>query len=400
MLLPSTVLSSQEAIVAWTAPPVPFPVGEGNVLVQPRCGFSLGTPNGVLQSSQLKLLLHRGGLASPDPTQSSTAEAVSSTGCSRRRNVPRRRQAAVLGCSPPEYLGRRHRELCLSSSSSLAGSRRQGSKLPCNRFVIVSSLTSPRKRGGPESFLFLAPLEGALLPPDLPPIVGTLKGPSSTGGSRRLNVPRRHSSSVLPPRLGKPRRPGELPLRSASSRAGSRRQPAAGRGLFSFVVAAFSRLAPKGAAERACSSSLSAEAEASFGTRPPWLPTTRAKPGLLLCHVRASQGGRRPEGLLEGGRRPKGLLTAGRCNKLHLTAGFGRVSRLFRPKPAVSRCKPALSSPKPAVSRCKPAPSGQSRLLSRCKPASFSQSRLLSRCKPASFGQSRLLFRQRRRTEA
>ena len=43
-----------------------------NVLVQAAvAAFSLGTPEGVLQSSRVNPLLHWGSVASPDPIQSS-----------------------------------------------------------------------------------------------------------------------------------------------------------------------------------------------------------------------------------------------------------------------------------------------------------------------------------------
>ena len=97
----------------------------------------------------------------------------------------------------------------------------------CSRFVIVSSLGSPLQ-GGRESFLFLAQVGGSFAPSHtLPPISRTLKGPPSTGGSRRLNVRVVVPSLQFPDaRLpGKPgRRHRELCSVSPSSLAGSRRQ--------------------------------------------------------------------------------------------------------------------------------------------------------------------------------
>ena len=114
-------------------------------------------------------------------------------------------------------------------------------------FVIVSSLTSPPKGGGPESFLFLSwrlskggsqqagflsslivaafsglarwggpeslllfPLTGGSVASPRPP---SNRRPlaSSTGCPRRLYVRTVHSSSVLSSRLPKGRRPRELP---------------------------------------------------------------------------------------------------------------------------------------------------------------------------------------------
>ena len=133
-------------------------------------------------------------------------------------------------------------------------------------------------------------------PPHPHPIVRHLKVPSSTGCSRGLHV---HvvvgvvSSRLLASLGARGRRHRELPPSPPSSLARSRRQPAAGRGLFSFIVAAFSRLAPR-AAGRACFSSLSAvSAEAdTFGTRPCRLPTEAGKPAPApLPAARLSVGG-------------------------------------------------------------------------------------------------------------
>ena len=54
--------------------------------------LSLGSPEGLLQSSAASCLLHWGGVASPDPTQSSESSKLlsSSTGGSRVLNVLRR----------------------------------------------------------------------------------------------------------------------------------------------------------------------------------------------------------------------------------------------------------------------------------------------------------------------
>ena len=134
---------------------------------------------------QQAALLHWGSVASPDPIQSSAAEAASSTSGSRGLHVPSRHSSSVL---PSRPLQGRPGELPLRSASSLARSRWSGGKPPSSRFVIVSSLVSPLSGRPRELPLPSLSLGGALPLPDPPPIVGPFR-PSSTGCSRRLYVP-------------------------------------------------------------------------------------------------------------------------------------------------------------------------------------------------------------------
>ena len=141
---------------------------------------------------------------------------LSSTSCSRRLNV-RRRSSSLQFPDARLPKGRRHRELCSSFLASLAGSRR-AEQQAAPIVAASSSVLGARPVGAaPRASSSLLSLGEALPPPDPHPIVGTLKGSSSTGCPRRftfLEGTHRQFS-----RLALAGRPGELPLPPSSSLA-------------------------------------------------------------------------------------------------------------------------------------------------------------------------------------
>ena len=152
--------------------------------------------------------------------------------------------------------GRRHRELCSSFLASLAGSRWSAPVAPL--LATSSSVLPSRPLGGRESFLFLRSHWGKRCFPQTPIQSSSRQSRlSSTGGCRRLNVRRHHSSSVLWPRLLK-----EAVQRASSSGTFlSCRLSLAGSSKLDPVLVRRRGVLPARpfrAAERACFSSLSA----------------------------------------------------------------------------------------------------------------------------------------------
>ena len=144
----------------------------GKVLVQcSKLHFSLGTlPRSAIVAALLRL--HWGSFASPDPIQSSTAEAVSSTSCSRWLDV-RRWHSSSVPMARPEG---RPWELPLRPPSSLATSRRAAGKPAYSRSLIVSSRMLAPVGAAPGASSSLAQQGGSAAPSlTLPPIVQAAK---------------------------------------------------------------------------------------------------------------------------------------------------------------------------------------------------------------------------------
>ena len=218
--------------------------------------------------------------------------------------------SSVPGCSPP-LKGRRHRELPPPRSSSLAGSRWAVQQAEPIVAASSSVLSARPFRAAERASSSLLSLGEALPPPDphpigqpaeagFPPLV-VLAGFTFVAGT-----PRQFSRLA---RWAAERASSSTRFLSCRLSMGGRQQAAF---LYTFVIAAFSRLALNRAAGRACSSSLPGRRQqaASFGTRP--CLASRHKAAKPLCSSSASCE------LSKRTQPASWLLEGGRCSKLHL----------------------------------------------------------------------------------